>query len=345
MNEKSKKTPFISRQPTANDVARLANVSQSAVSRCYTKGASISPQTRERVMDAARQLGYRPNLVARSLITRQSKVIGVIIPSLENPFYTTILETLSDNLAEKGYRILLFPFRQGASSDPLIDEVLNHRVDAIILVSSNLSSTFADECSSIGLPVVQLNRRSERSHVSSVTGDNETGARLIAEFLIAGDHKKIAYMAGLETASTNKQRETAFTERLKQSGIKLHARIAANYNFEEAKHAARRFFSMQDRPDAIFCANDHMAIATLSVAKYEFSLIPGSDVSIIGFDDMRIADWPQYRLTTYQQPAMSMAKRAIDIILDQLNNNMTETINDIIGGELIIRNSARIPKP
>lgn len=329
------------RAPTAHDVAALAGVSQSAVSRCFTPGASISEETRQRVQAAAEQLGYRPNLIARSLIKRRSTIIGVVIPGLQNPFYAAMLEALSADLATAGYRILLFNAPARDSPDPVLDEMLNYRVDALILVSSSLSSGLADECQKIGLPVVQLNRTTERSTVSSVVGDNHGGAEAIARFLLACEHERFAFIAGLETSSTGKAREAAFLGTLGAAG-KPVARGVANYVFEEAEGIARQMLGGANPPDAIFCASDHMAIAALGVARTEFGLTIGRDISIVGFDDIQMAGWPQISLTTFRQPVRAMSARAVAIIEAQLQGTGTG-LSEVVAGDLVVRGSTREP--
>ena len=331
------------RAPTAHDVARLAGVSQSAVSRAFTPGASVSADTRERVSRAAAELGYRPNLFARSLIKRESSLVGVVIPDLVNPFYAALLERLSAELRALGYRVLLFNTRLSEDADPVLDEVLNYQVAALILVSSTLKSGLADECRRIGLPVVQLNRVAAGANVSSVVGDNAEGARTIAKFLVAGGHQRIAFMAGLDTSSTNREREDAFVAALHEEGVALHARVSARYSPELAREAARELLSSPTPPDAIFCANDHMAIPALSVARHEFRLAPGADISIIGFDDAPLSAWPEISLTTYRQPFDEMAVRAVEIVARKIQHEALEPSTVVLQGELIVRGSARRP--
>ncbi|WP_206612695.1 LacI family DNA-binding transcriptional regulator [Paenirhodobacter populi] len=329
--------------PTAHDVARLAGVSQSAVSRSFTPGASVSEKTRQKVLKTAKELGYRPNLIARSLITQRSNLIGVAIPHLDNPFYATLLEALSEDLAEHGYRAMLFPAPMSAFVDPLIEEMLSFRLGGLILVSSSLSSGLAEECLRIGLPVVQVNRVSSRGTVSSIVGDNRGGAAQVAEFLVAGGHERIAYMAGLEASSTNHDREEGFTGQLARHGRSLSHRVVANYSAEQARDLARLLLARPDRPDALFCANDHMAIAALSVARAEFGLVPGRDISIVGFDDTRLSAMPEFSLTTFRQPVIEMARDAADVLHRMISAPDAEATRTVLPGELVIRGSARLP--
>lgn len=333
----------IRRPVTAHDVARLAGVSQSAVSRTYTKGASVAPKTREKVEAAAAALGYRPNFVARSLITRRSGLIGVVVPSMANPFYSEVLEALSKAFEASGYRVLLFSTALNEDSDPILEEVLRHRVEAVILVSASLSSHFAEECQKTGLPVVLLNRKNDSETVSSVTSDNDQGGALIADFLVAGGHRALAYMAGSESSSTSRDRERSFTRQLQHHGLPAPQRECGHYDFAEAMAASRRLFSGTNSPDGIFCANDLMAIAALNVATAEFGMVPGRDVSIVGFDNIAMAAWPLVGLTTYQQPIERLVQRTLDVIGAQLIDIATPSIQEVVAGRLMVRSSARLP--
>ncbi|RJG01461.1 LacI family DNA-binding transcriptional regulator [Noviherbaspirillum sedimenti] len=335
--------PADRRPVTAHEVARLAGVSQSAVSRTYTEGASVSPDTREKVMLAAKQLGYRPNLVARSLITGRSNIVGVTIPSLSNPFYSELLEALAEGFGEIGYRIMLFTTNPDRNSDPVLEEVLRYRVDALVLVASNLSSHFADECQQIGLPVVLLNRKTNSKMASSVTGENKSGATQIAAFLAASDHQRFAYIAGLENSSTNRDREKAFTDYLQEHGYATPIRVVGNYTAAGAVSATRELLNRKNRPDAIFCANDQMALAAINVARTEFNLAVGSQISVVGFDDSELAGWPIFGLTTYAQPVRLMVGRVVDIVKEALGDKGMAPVHETVKGRLVVRESARIP--
>lgn len=331
------------RPTTAHDVARLAGVSQSAVSRVFTPGASVSSETRAKVLAASQQLGYRPNLVARSLITRRSNIIGVAVPEMVNPYYAAALETLSIAFARVGYRVLVFPSNPAAGSDPILEEVLRYRVDALVLISTSLSSHFADECMQIGLPVVLLNRKTDSDSVSSVTGENRDGARLIAAFLLAGGHQRFAYIAGLEQSSTSRDREEGFFEYLAEHDVRHVARQVGNFTAADSALAVRRLLSCAAPPDAIFCANDYMALTAINVAQVEFGLRIGQDLSIVGFDNIDMASWPIFGLTTYSQPIAAMVDQVVKTIETQLQGQDAGAVQHVTPGALFVRTSARRP--
>jgi DNA-binding LacI/PurR family transcriptional regulator len=331
------------KRPTAYDVARLADVSQSMVSRAFTAGASISPLARSRVLEAARQLNYRPNLIARSLITRQSRLIGVAMAYMENQFYPSILEALSECFAAEGYRLLLFTPGLNGDPDPILDEILRFQAAAVILASTRMTSRFADECAQAGVPVVLVNRRTDNRAVSSVTGQNVVGGRTIGSFLVAGGHARFAYIAGLEDSSTSREREQGFCEALGQAGLAPAQRAVGHYDIAATREAARTLLSRRDRPDAIFCANDHMAFAVIEVAQAEFSLRVGHDVSIVGFDDVGLAAWPVFGLTTFTQPVRPMSQRVVALTLQRIADPRDEPVHEMVPGSLVVRASARRP--
>ncbi|PWS35625.1 LacI family transcriptional regulator [Falsiroseomonas bella] len=331
------------RHATATDVARLAGVSQSAVSRAFTPGASIARETRARVEDAARALGYRPNAIARSLTTRRSRIIGVAAAYLQNHFYPDVLEALSKGLQARGYHLLLFTPDAARDADPLLQEVLAWQVDALILASTTLSSALAGQCRAAGIPVLLFNRTSRHADVSSVTGENLRGGRLIAEFLVAGGHKRLAFIAGIENSSTSRDREAGFTGWLAEHGHAPPLREVGLYDFEAASAAARRLLARSDRPDAIFVANDHMATAVSEVARHEFGLRIPRDLSLVGFDDTGPARWPSFSLTSFAQPLHPMVDAAVAMVCEMIEDPAAPTRHQVVPGELVVRGSARIP--
>jgi DNA-binding LacI/PurR family transcriptional regulator len=255
-----------------------------------------------------------------------------------------MLEALAAAFIDVGYRILLFSTAQDENSDPILEEVLRSRADAVVMVSSSLSSNFADECRAIELPVVLLNRRNASASVSSVTSDNRLGSREIAAFLNAGGHRRLAFIAGHETSSTSSDRQQAFSEALCEYGIAPPQIEQGCYTFEGAMAATRRLLKQAERPDGLFCANDIMALGAIHVAREEFNLALGSDLSIVGFDDIPLAAWPAHALTTYVQPVRQMVKRAVHIICAQLHDRKTPAIQEELAGRLLVRRSARVPE-
>jgi DNA-binding LacI/PurR family transcriptional regulator len=313
--------------PTAHDVARLVGVSQSAVSRAFTEGASVAPATRERILVAARELGYRPNAIARTLITRRSRIVGLVMSYLENQFYPLVIERMSQALQRDGYHVLLF-ISETADADAILADILQYQVDGIVMASTTLSSGLAHDCAEAGIPVVLFNRVAQlgamgRFSTSSVTSQNREGGRLVGEMLVRTGHRRIAWLAGPANASTSLDRETGLLEALEQAGLPLHARAVGHYDFAEARRAVLEMFrEPAGRPDALFAANDHMAIAALETLRSELGLRVPEDVSVVGFDNVPQAAWPSFALTTVQQDVDSMVEATRGLLFDQINGEV-----------------------
>ena len=191
---------------TSLQVAERAGVSQSAVSRVFTPGASVSAKTAGKVREAARELGYRPNVLARAMITGRSRIIGLVVAYLENHFYPEALEKLSNALQEEGYHVLIFMASQTSGIiDDVVEEILDYQVDGIILASVAMSSDISLRCAAAGIPVVLFNRLQDDASLPGVASDNVAGGRKLAEFLLAGGHRRIAHIAGWEGASPRPQ--------------------------------------------------------------------------------------------------------------------------------------------
>jgi DNA-binding LacI/PurR family transcriptional regulator len=328
---------------TSGDVARLANVSQSAVSRTFSPGGSVSEETRARVLEAAKTLGYRPNVIARAMISGRSRLIAIMVAYLDNQFYPVVLEQMSRALQERGYQVLLFMTDTG-NQDQVVQKMLQYQVEGIVMASATLSSSLARECADTGTPVVMFNRYVPSSPTSSVTSDNIEGARQLAHFLIAGGHRRIAFIAGQEDSSTSRDREAGFYTGLAERGMTLAGRAVGGYSFEGAAAAARALLSGRDRPDAVFVANDHMAFSVMDVVRGELRLRIPEDISIVGYDDVPEAGWTGYNLTTVSQPSAAMVDATVTILLDQVEQREVSRRAAVLPARLVVRGSARLPK-
>jgi len=325
---------------TSSEVARLADVSQSAVSRTFTPGASVAPGTRERVMQAARELGYRPNAIARSLISGRSRMIGLVAAYLDNQFYPVVLERLARALQARGYHTLLFISEPG-DQDHELEKLLAYQVDAVVMASATLSSALARECLDAAIPVVMFNRDVPDSPANSVTSDNFAGGKRVAEHLIAAGHSRLSYIAGAENSSTNRDREAGFLHGIKAAGLELLQREVGGYSHAGAASATHLMMSSATPPDAIFVANDHMAFAVMDTLRTDLGLSVPEDVSIIGFDDVPQAAWSAYSLTTVAQPTDAMIEATVSLLFDQLEVGHAETTRQCLPVHLIERSSSR----
>jgi DNA-binding LacI/PurR family transcriptional regulator len=330
------------RQPvTSDDVARLAGVSKSAVSRTFTRDASASATMRQRVLKAAETLGYRPNPIARSLTTKRSAIIGVAMSYMDQ-LYAPLLSQLSERLTPEGFRLLLFKANANEIADDDLERIVQYNVDALILASVRLSEAFADRCYRAHVPVIQINPLRRVRPLSTITSDNRAGGRRIGEFLLAGGHRRIAFMAGIKGAYTSDARRLGFYDAMKSAGRSAPVAESGAYTFEGGLLAARKLLSGSVRPDAIFCANDSMACAAVDVARREFGLAVGSALSIVGFDDEPMAAWPGFGITTYTLPLPLLVERTIELMRGMWEDN--DAFADVIvPGELVVRTSARLP--
>ncbi len=330
---------------TSMDVARRAGVSQSAVSRVFTPGASASPKTVAKVRKAADELGYRPNVLARGLITGKTRMIGLVVAYLDNQFYPVALELLSKALQERGYHVLMF-MAGNATEDisHIVDELLDYQVDGIVTASVAMTNDLTARCDTAGIPVLMFNRGQDDPRLSEVTTDNFAGGRQVAEFLLAGGHDHIAHIAGWQGSSTGRDRAAGFLAGLADAGRDALAVIDGMYHRDAAMDAARQLFDRPDRPDAVFVGNDHMAFAVMDVLRHELGLsIPG-DVSVVGYDDVPLAAWAAYDLTTVRQPVRRMVAETVDRLLARIETGDTAPARIRIPGTLMLRGSARIPQ-
>ena len=334
---------MVTKKTTSVEVAKLAGVSQSAVSRVFTPGASSSKRTGEKVLNAAAKLGYRPNILARSLITGRTRIIGLVVAYLDNYFYPEAVELLSNALQKKGYHVLVFMASKTAGNiDDVLEEMLDYQVDGVIAASVAMSSDLAARCNAAGVPVVLFNRAQDDERLSAVTSDNIDGGQKVAKFLIAGGYKRLGYIAGWEGASTQRDREAGFIEELKKHKRSLYAREVGNFNMEEARQAARKMFTAREIPDAVFVANDHMSFAVMDVIRFELGLKIPEQVSVVGYDDVPVASWPAYDLTTVRQPVNRMVAETVSFLLECIVGQKTNTRQIQIEGPLIVRGSTKI---
>jgi DNA-binding LacI/PurR family transcriptional regulator len=329
---------------TSADVARLAGVSQSAVSRVFTPGASASANTVAKVRAAAEQLGYRPNVLARAMITGRSRIIGLVVAYLENQFYPLALERLSNALQDRGYHILIFMAGNATENVArVMDELIDYQVDGIITASVGMTNDLTSRCQAAGIPVVMFNRGQNDPRLSEVTSDNRAGGRRVAAFLAAGGHRRIAHIMGWQGSSTGRDRAEGFREGMAAAGLVPVATVDGEYSRERAAQVARELCGGPDRPDAIFVGNDHMAFGVMDELVHRLGLRVPDDVSVVGYDDVPMAAWPVYDLTTIRQPVERMVTATVETLLGQIEGDV-EPRHFRIDGPLVVRRSARIPE-
>ena len=326
---------------TAMDVARLAGVSQSAVSRVFTHGASASKATVEKVRSAAQQLGYRPDPLARAMITGRTRIIGLVVAYLDNQFYPVVLELLSRALQARGYHVLVFMAENSTERvAEVMQELLDYQVDGIITASVAMTNDLTTRCSAAGIPIVMFNRGQDDDRLSEVTSDNIAGGRRAARHLIETGHRRIAHVMGWQGSSTGRDRAEGFRQALRDEGLEPVAMIDGMYSRDVASDAVRAMFSGNEKPDGIFVSSDHMAFAIMDTLRFELGLSIPDDVSVVGYDDVPMAAWPSFNLTTIRQPVRRMVEATVDILLNQIEGESAP--NRIrIDGPLVKRGSVK----
>jgi len=323
-------------------VAELAQVSQSTVSRVLTSEESVSDDKRARVKAAIDELGYRPNAIARSLVRQSTCIIGLVVTPFFNPYYSRVIRDFTKQLQNRGYWTMLLNVDDQEEVEAALPQALRYQLDGVILASATLSSFLADECERSGTPVVLFNRYVLGADVHTVCCDNIEGGRIAAQALLRGGHERFGYVTGVQGTSTDRDRELGFTGYLNESGYQLAYREIGNDTYESGAEAGRRLLGSNDPPDAIFCATDLMAMGVLDVARYEFGYRVPEDLSIIGFDDIPMADWRGYSLTTLRQPIPAMVSAAVELMLESIDTPGDEVEERRIPPALVRRASVRV---
>jgi DNA-binding LacI/PurR family transcriptional regulator len=268
-------------------------------------------------------------------------MIGLVIMRFTNPFYARIIRDFTGALQGRGYWTLLLNVAGLGEVDETLPMALGYQVDGIIVTSATLSSDLADECARAGTPVVLFNRYALGSNVNAVVCDSVAGGRLAADLLLDVGHDRIAYVAGESGSSTNLDRERGFTQRLVERNHPLDLREQGDYSYESGRLAAERLLSGDYRPDAVFCANDLMALGFLDAAREGMGIRVPEELSVVGFDDIPMAGWPSYGLTTVRQPVERMVETTIDVLLNAIQDSEAEMVTKMIPPTLSVRSSVR----
>lgn len=266
---------------TANDVARLAGVSQSSVSRVFFEGARVSEKTRLKVLAAAEELGYKPNEFARSLITNRTKIIDLVMKDVQNPFYPQVLKQFTAAFKKFGYSVLFVHTNNEEIQDEDIENLINYKVAGVIITDATMSLKVAESIKKNNIPLVFFNRRLDTDKFFSVSCDNFTASQKIARFLIDKDVKEMIYISGNTDTSTNRDRQNGFFEELKLRNVPFRT-YSSDYTYEGGYHTALSIIEKQEIPSAFFVGNDIMALGVIDALRKHEIRIPET-VKVIGF--------------------------------------------------------------
>lgn len=335
---------------TSFDVAALAGVSQSAVSRAFTPGSSIAERTRAHILEAARKLNYVPNSIASSLTTKRTNIVALILGNLSNPFYVEVLHAFSLRLQDMGRQVLTFTVEPGAEIDPAIMRVLQYQVDGLIVTAAQISTRMTEMCHERGIPVVLFNRYIPGSDASGVRCDNVAGGREIAEAFLASGARSFAIITGDPKGTTSQDRVRGFMDGLLEGGIRrADIEVAPGLSsYDGAAAAALELFGgrRRKRPDALFAVNDIMAMGAIDALRHKLGLRVPEDLALAGFDDIVEASRPPYALTTVRQPVEQMVEETLSILhLDEPQLPIERGIDRKIAGALIWRETIPAPQP
>lgn len=304
---------------TSRDVARLAGVSQATVSRALSSSSKINPATRARVLAASQELDYVPHAGAQTLRTRRTGIVGVVVADLTNPFYVQVLDELTRVLGHEGYRVVMWNAGGGSHADALL-AIGENAVDGVIFTTATASSPELREAVDRNRPLVLINRDIEGVECDRAVGNNATGGRAVAEFLHQRGRTNVALISGPSDATTSRDRTDGFLRRMSELGHEVpeHLRFDGRFSQDLAAQITRRILNRTIPPDAIFCVNDNMAFGALNTLR-ELHLSP-HDVYVIGYDDVDMAAWASFDLTTVRQPSREMAAAGVRLLVDRMNN-------------------------
>ena len=303
--------------PTSYDVALRAGVSQSAVSRCFRPGGSISPKTKARVVAAARDLGYHPNAMAAGLTTRRSNLVAVVISNLTNLYYPEVLAEITRRLSDRSIRVLLFALPAESDVDAMLDQVWRFRVDGAI-VAARLSAPQLRDFANRGVPVILYNRLGEGEPVSSVCCDAIAGERQLIDRLVAAGHRRFGIIAGPQDSYVSQERVRGAEARLGELGYQALV-TTGSFDYESGSAGLSELMARSDRKlDALICVNDLMALGAIDCARTQLGLAVPGDLSIVGFDGVAPALWTSYRLSTIRQPVRRMTEAAVTMLLERI---------------------------
>lgn len=327
---------------TLKEVAALAGVSRSAVSRCFTEGASVSPETRDRINKAADQLGYRPNALASSLTTGRTKLIGLVSNNFHNPIFLHVFDLFTRGLQERGLRPLLVNLSDEKEPKASIRLLQQYSVDAVIIASSTLPVSFAEGFHAAGVPVVHaFGRYVENPKVNVVGIDNKEAGRIAASELIRRGYKKIGMLAGPEDATSTQDRLFGFLDAAKGvRNLEVSTSFASAYSYDAGWQEMRRLIAAGDLAAGYFCGDDVLSIGALAALQEADMRIP-EDVGLIGLNDMEMARWNNINLTTIRQPISEVVRLSLEMVCAMLDERDAPAKAHLLPCELVERGTLR----
>ncbi|WP_425039024.1 LacI family DNA-binding transcriptional regulator [Primorskyibacter sp. S187A] len=304
---------------TLKDVAARAGVSRSAVSRTFTDGASVSPRMREKVEAAAKELGYRPNRLASSLTTGRTQLIGLVSNNFQNPIFLEVFDLFTRGLQARGLRPLLVNLSADIDPESSVEMLREYSVDGVVVASSTLSPEFAQAFADAGMPVVHaFGRKSDapRTHVVGI--DNVACGAMAARALLAAGYGHVHMLAGPAEATSTQDRLQGFQGVMAaQKDILSSHSFASAYSFDAGRLEMQRLLAAGPPAQGYFCGDDVLSMGALSALADAGHAVPG-DVGLLGLNDMAMARWESFALSTIHQPIPEIVEACMDVMEEML---------------------------
>jgi len=291
------------------EVAALANISRSTVSRALSGDPRISEDTRARVHAAAAELGYQPNLIARGLKNQRTGIVGVVVTDLDNPYHAHALQLLIEKLGAQRLSPLVFVGDTAEGAENAIGRLMSYQVDAVIALAAPFSAEIVAACRAGKKPLVLMNRHDVSDDIGLVYGDSYRAGALVADHLIEQGATSFAYFAGEDRTSISSDRESGFTNRLVERGFTLTGRAASPYDHATAMAIAPSLLT--SGAQAVFCANDTLAFALIDACRATGGVCRPM---VVGYDNSALAAWPAYDLTSVDQNLELMTSLTVDSV-------------------------------
>ncbi len=326
---------------TLKDVAERAGVSRSAVSRAFTEGASVSERTRRKVEKAASEMGYSPNVLARSLTTRRTKLVGLVSDNFHNPVFLEVFDLFTRGLQERGLRPLLVNLSGETELEGAVRMLQQYSVDGVLVASSTLPPAFATAFRHAGVPVVHSFGRCANAPEAHVVGiDNVFCGKIAAETLVARGYRRIGFMGGPESATSTQDRMAGFMEEMAQHpGVAVTHSFADAYAFQAGRREMTRLLRAGPA-EAYFCGDDVLSIGALSAIESAGMSVP-KDIGIIGLNDMEMAGWENINLTTIHQPIREIITSSVELVVAMLDDPDREPETRIFRCRIVERGTLR----
>lgn len=336
-----KKIP-LNKSVTSKDVAKEAGVSQSTVSRVFNspEGCNVKLHVKERVLQIAKELGYRPNLVARGMISGRTNIVGLVVGDSLGPFYNTIINGFVKKIQDIGKQCLVFKVPRQGQIDQIIERVIQFQVEAVVITASAMTKVMAETIVDNDIPVVLFNRFIPGMDINTVYVDPIYGSGLVADYLYENGHRNIGYIQFEKETSEENEKKIGFYSKLRQYQIYQIQEEKAAYDYQSGYQAGIRMLQKENRPSAIFCTSDLIAMGVMDAARYKLGIKVPEELSVIGYDDIEMASWESYYLSTIHQPVNEMIEEVVQMVDILLQSGECEEKIKMIEPQLIVRHSS-----